>query len=82
MRDNEIDVSREDQEYLLQDVADECGKQGVLVTRAKYVVDQERNCPKPSIKTSVYIGLTKKENEKAAYTVKSAIIKVFTKWGK
>jgi serine palmitoyltransferase len=80
--DHEKDVCREDQEYLLQDVVDECANQGVLITRAKYVVDQERDCPNPSIKISVSIGLTKKENEKAASTVKSAIIKVFTKWRK
>jgi serine palmitoyltransferase len=79
---HEKDVSRQEQEYLLQGVVDECASQGVLVTRAKYVVDQERDCPKPSIKICVSIGLTKKENEKAASTVKTAIIKVFTRWRK
>ncbi|KAL9551527.1 hypothetical protein MBANPS3_004224 [Mucor bainieri] len=80
--DSETEVSRDDEEYLLQDVVDECAYQGVLVTRAKYVIDQERVCPRPSIKISVTIGLTKKENEKAAGIVKSAIIKVFSKWRK
>lgn len=76
------EMSRQDEEYLLQDVVDECAYQGVLVTRAQYVIDQERNCPRPSIKISVTIGLTRKENDKAANTVKNAIIKVFSKWRK
>ncbi|KAI9352358.1 pyridoxal phosphate-dependent transferase [Pilaira anomala] len=80
--ESENKVSREEQEYLLQDVVDECAQYGVLVTRAKYVVDQERVCPRPSIKISVTIGLTRKENEKAAGIVKNAIIKIFNKWRK
>lgn len=82
LQDNETKVSREAEERLLQDVVDECAYQGVLVTRAKYVYEQELRCPKPSIKISVTIGLTKKENEKAANVVKSAIVKVFSKWRK
>ncbi|KAI8987369.1 pyridoxal phosphate-dependent transferase [Mycotypha africana] len=80
--DHETEVTREEQEYLLQDVVDECAYQGVLVTRAKYVIEQERACPRPSIKISVTIGLTKKENEKAASIVKNALIKVFSRWRK
>ncbi len=81
-QDNEDKVSREAEERLLQDVVDECAYQGILVTRAKYVYEQEQNCPRPSIKICVTIGLTKKENDKAANTVKSAIVKVFGKWRK
>lgn len=80
--DNEAELARDNEEYLLQDLVDECAYQCVLVTRAKYVIDQERACPRPSIKISVTIGLTKKENEKAAGVVKYAIIKVFSKWRK
>lgn len=76
------EFTREDEERLLQDVVDECGYQGVLVTRAKYVYDQERHCPRPSIKVCVTIGLTRKENDKAAGIVKSALVKVFGKWKK
>lgn len=76
------ELSRTDEERLLQDVVDECACQGVLMTRAKYVYDQERNCPRPSIKVYVTTGLSKKENDKAAGIVKSAIIKVFGKWKK
>jgi serine palmitoyltransferase len=80
LKGDETEVSREDEERLLQDVVDECAYQGVLVTRAKYVIEQERHCPKPSIKIYATTGLTKKETEKAASVVKAAIIKVFGKW--
>jgi serine palmitoyltransferase len=80
LKGEETDISREDEERLLQDVVDECAYQGVLVTRAKYVIEQERKCPKPSIKIYATTGLTKKETEKAAGIVKAAIIKVFGKW--
>ncbi|EIE76471.1 hypothetical protein RO3G_01175 [Rhizopus delemar RA 99-880] len=73
------EVSRETEERLLQDVVDECASQGVLVTRAKYVYEQELNCPKPSIKIQATIGLSKKENDKAAHVVKAAIVKIFSK---
>lgn len=73
------EVSRETEERLLQDVVDECAAQGVLVTRAKYVYEQELNCPKPSIKIQATIGLSKKENDKAAHIVKAAIVKIFSK---
>ncbi|KAI8379510.1 pyridoxal phosphate-dependent transferase [Radiomyces spectabilis] len=75
-------ISREDEERLLQAVVDECAYQGLLITRAKYVYDQERVCPRPSIKVFITTGLSKKENDKAANTVKSAITKVFSKWRK
>jgi serine palmitoyltransferase len=80
--DDEDKVSREAEERLLQDVVDECAYQGVLITRAKYVYEQELRCPAPSIKLCVTIGLTKKENDKAANTVKTAIVKIFSKWRK
>ncbi|KAF7722710.1 serine palmitoyltransferase component [Apophysomyces ossiformis] len=81
-RDVETEISREDEERLLQDVVDECANQGVLITRAKYVYEQERSCPRPSLKICVTIGLTKKENDKAAGIVKAAIVKVLGKWRK
>lgn len=80
---NGIAITREEEERALQDVVDECASQGVLVTRAKYVNDQERVLPRPSIKIHVTAGLTKKENDKAAGIVKSALTKVLSgKWKK
>ncbi|OBZ82580.1 Serine palmitoyltransferase 1 [Choanephora cucurbitarum] len=81
-QDNEDQVSREAEERLLQEVVDECAYQGVLITRAKYVYEQELHCPRPSIKISVTTGLSKKENDKAANVVKTAIVKIFSKWRK
>ncbi|CAO3597831.1 unnamed protein product [Absidia cylindrospora] len=80
---NNTSISREEEERALQDVVDECASQGVLVTRAKYVNDQERVLPRPSIKIHITAGLTKKENDKAAGIVKSALTKVLSgKWKK
>jgi serine palmitoyltransferase len=76
-------TTREEEERLLQEVVDECASQGVLVTRAKYVNDQERALPRPSIKIHLTAGLSKKENDKAATIVKSALTKVLSaKWKK
>ncbi|CAO3591414.1 unnamed protein product [Absidia cylindrospora] len=77
-------ATREEEERWLQEVVDECASQGVLVARAKYVNDQERVLPRPSIKIHVTAGLGKKENDKAANIVKSALTKVLSsgKWKK
>ncbi|KAG2185030.1 hypothetical protein INT43_000943 [Umbelopsis isabellina] len=80
LKDDETAVPREDEERLLQDVVDECAYQGVLITRAKYVAEQEKICPRPSIRIHATTGLTKKETEKAAGVVKAAITKVLGKW--
>ncbi|KAI8333740.1 pyridoxal phosphate-dependent transferase [Chlamydoabsidia padenii] len=71
-------TKREDEERWLQEVVDECASQGVLVTRAKYVNDQERALPRPSIKIHLTAGLSKKENDKAATIVKSALTKILS----
>jgi len=82
LRDGEPAIPREDEERLLQDVVDECAVQGVLITRAKYVVAQEMQCPRPSVRVCVSAAHTKKENEKAAAVVKAAVVKVFGRWRK
>ncbi|RUP44629.1 hypothetical protein BC936DRAFT_149201 [Jimgerdemannia flammicorona] len=82
LRDGERAVPREDEERLWQEVVDECANQGVMITRAKYVVKQEVNCPRPSVRVCVSAAHTRKECEKAAGAVKSAIVKVFGRWRK
>ncbi|KAJ3014602.1 serine palmitoyltransferase component [Thoreauomyces humboldtii] len=67
--------SRDDQERALQDCVDECIRNGVLVTRAKYVLDQEVNVPRPSIRVAITAAHTKKEVEKAAAVVAAAVKK-------
>ncbi|KAL1924534.1 uncharacterized protein VTP21DRAFT_4188 [Calcarisporiella thermophila] len=72
-------IGREEEERILQDIVDEASQNGVLLTRAKYVVDQERDAPRPSIRICVCAALTRKENDRAAGVVKSAVQKVLSK---
>lgn len=74
-----IEMSRFDQEKILQDVVDEGVANGVLMTRAQKVWSQETFQAKPSIRLCVSAALTKKEAEKAAAAIKTALIKVMSK---
>lgn len=71
-------LSYSDQQFLFQDVVDECLANGVLITRLKTLEDNFQ--PKPvvpaGLKVCVTIGLTKKEIEKAGTTIRHAITKV------
>ncbi|KAJ3055056.1 serine palmitoyltransferase component [Rhizophlyctis rosea] len=71
-----LQCSREEQERLLQDVVDEAARNGVLVSRAKYVTDQELHPPQASIRLVASAGHTRKETEKAATVVRDAARKV------
>lgn len=70
-------LSYEDQQFLFQDVVDECLANSVLITRLKTLEDNFQ--PKPVIpaglKVCVTIGLTKKEIEKAGTVIRHAITK-------
>ncbi|KAI9366107.1 pyridoxal phosphate-dependent transferase [Zopfochytrium polystomum] len=68
-------TGREEEERVLQDAVDAAQKDGVLVARAKYVLAQERGAPVPSIRIAACAGLTKKETEKAAATLREAVKK-------
>ena len=67
------------EERLLQEVVEEALAQGVLLTRPKRLRTQEVNPPKPSIRLAISSALTKKECEKAATVLKSALVKVLGK---
>ncbi|KAJ3118964.1 serine palmitoyltransferase component [Phlyctochytrium bullatum] len=67
---------REDEEKILQEVVDQCMKDGVLLTRAKYVIGQEPFLPDPSIRVCASAAHTKKETEKAAGVIRDALKKV------
>lgn len=67
------------QERLLQDVVDEALLNGVLLTRTRRLRGQETFEARPSLKICVCASLTKKEIEKSAGVVKSALIKVLGK---
>lgn len=67
------------EERLLQEVVDEALTQGVLITRAKRLRDQEMLEVRPSVRLAVSAALTRKECEKAATIVKAALIKALGK---
>ncbi|OCL01931.1 PLP-dependent transferase [Glonium stellatum] len=79
-------LSIEDQEFLLQDVVDECVANGVLITRLKSMPvalgsgpsDQGWQ-PQPALKVCITTGLSKKETEKAGIVIRHAITKIVTR---
>ncbi|GIZ38267.1 hypothetical protein CKM354_000168800 [Cercospora kikuchii] len=84
-------LSRAEQEALLQDCVDECLNNGVLITRLKSMPgalglapkDLEKEWqPQPALKVCVTSGLTKKETEKAGIVIRHAITTVMKsrKW--
>ncbi|KAF9092523.1 serine palmitoyltransferase component [Mortierella sp. AM989] len=72
-------TTRDEEKYLLQAVVDEvAAKDGVLVTRAKYVESQELFLPRPSIRISLCTSHTRKEVEAAAQAIKAAFAKALS----
>ncbi|PKY07365.1 PLP-dependent transferase [Aspergillus campestris IBT 28561] len=74
-------LSIDDQQFLLQDVVDECLANGVLITRLKTLQDnfEPKQFIPPALKVCVTTGLTKKEIEKAGTTIRHAVTKVLSK---
>ncbi|KAJ3162630.1 serine palmitoyltransferase component [Geranomyces michiganensis] len=71
-------AARAEEERVLQDVVDEVLRNGVLVTRAKYVADHDAVIarPRPSIRIALSAAHSRKEVEKAASVVAAAMKKV------
>lgn len=67
---------RIEEEKILQRVIDEAKKEGVLLTRAKYVLPQEKIIPTPSIRVTINAGLSRVEIEKSAAVIKECFKKV------
>ncbi|KAG4305063.1 hypothetical protein PORY_001233 [Pneumocystis oryctolagi] len=61
---------------VLQEIVDESLNNGVLITRVKKINSQETWKFDPSIRVCINIGLSKKEIEKSAIIVKSAVTKI------
>ncbi|KAI5118364.1 hypothetical protein M0805_004336 [Coniferiporia weirii] len=76
---NPITFDIEEEERLLQQVVEESLAQGVMLTRAKRLHGQELAEPRPSIRICVTAALSKKDCEKAAATIKAALVKVLGK---
>ena len=68
--------NRESDERLLQEIVDMAAKENVLLTRAKYVVDQERVAPEPSIRIAVSAGFTRRDVERVCNIVRDCTRKV------
>ncbi|ORY52863.1 serine palmitoyltransferase [Rhizoclosmatium globosum] len=68
--------TREEEELVLQEVVDQCIRDGVIVSRAKYVEGQELHLPVASVKLMASAGHTRRDSEKAAGIVRDAFRKV------
>ncbi|KAF8948691.1 serine palmitoyltransferase component [Entomortierella lignicola] len=72
-------TTRDEEKYLLQAVVDEvAAKDGLLITRAKYVESQELFLPRSSIRISLCASHSRKEVEAAAQAIKAAFAKALT----
>ncbi|KAJ2777178.1 serine palmitoyltransferase component [Coemansia javaensis] len=71
--------TKEDIDRVLIEMTEEAQKDGVLLTRATYVDEHERILPNPSIRICVSAAHTRKEIEKCASAVKSAVSRVTSK---
>ncbi|KAJ1889508.1 serine palmitoyltransferase component, partial [Kickxella alabastrina] len=69
-----IDIDR-----VLAELVEEAQKDGVLLTPAKYVDEHERLLPNSSIRICVSSAHTRKEIEKCAHAVKSAVSRITSK---
>ncbi|KAJ1926091.1 serine palmitoyltransferase component [Tieghemiomyces parasiticus] len=73
-------VARIEFEKVLQRVVAASLAQGILLTRAKYVCDQERKVPDPSIRVCVSAAHTEEETRNAAQVITDAITEVFNEY--
>ncbi|KAF2096426.1 serine palmitoyltransferase 1 [Rhizodiscina lignyota] len=76
-------LDRDDQEWLFQDIVDECLTNGVMITRLKAMPVMIGSNPRedgwqptPALKVCVTTGLSKKEIEKAGVVIRHAITKI------
>lgn len=73
------ELSRDEQEKLLQEIVDHCAENGYLVTRPKRNWAHEQAEQRPSIRICISTALSKKEVEKGAQAIKNAAAKVLGK---
>ncbi|KAJ2799998.1 serine palmitoyltransferase component, partial [Coemansia helicoidea] len=71
--------TKEDIDRVLGEMAEEAQKDGILLTPATYVDEHERILPNPSIRICVSCTHTRKEIEKCAHAIKSAVSRVTSK---
>ncbi|KAI9438081.1 serine palmitoyltransferase [Lactarius indigo] len=66
------------EERILQDIVDETLAQGVWITRVRRLRGQELVEARPGIRLTVTAALSRKECERAAGVIRSAVVKVLT----
>ncbi|KAJ1813804.1 serine palmitoyltransferase component [Coemansia sp. RSA 2598] len=71
--------TNDDIKRVLIELSDESQKDGVLFTMSQYVDEHERLLPNPSIRICVSAAHTRKEIEKCAHAVKSAVSRITSK---
>ncbi|KAI7831921.1 serine palmitoyltransferase [Kickxella alabastrina] len=71
--------TKTDIDRVLAELVEEAQKDGVLLTPAKYVDEHERLLPNSSIRICVSSAHTRKEIEKCAHAVKSAVSRITSK---
>ncbi|KAH9834834.1 serine palmitoyltransferase [Rhodofomes roseus] len=74
-----VQFDAELEERLLQDIVDDALAQGVLITRAKRLRDQELIGARPSIRLAISAAMSKKDCEKAANVIKTSCVKVLSR---
>ncbi|EGF82407.1 hypothetical protein BATDEDRAFT_9831 [Batrachochytrium dendrobatidis JAM81] len=72
--------NRQENDRILQEIVDLALKDGILVTRAKYVYNQEHNPPPPSIRIIVSAGFTAREVERCGVVICDAVKRVFKQY--
>jgi len=69
---------REEEEDLLQNVVNEALQAGALLTRSKYIIEEEMKPPKPNICVCVSESHTKEQLQKGATILKQSLAKFET----
>lgn len=72
----EEDCDRMEQEEIMQAIVDAALAKGLLVSRAKYVLEFERDPPPPSVRINLSALLSTQETEEAGKTLRAAILHV------
>ncbi|KAJ2170967.1 serine palmitoyltransferase component, partial [Coemansia sp. RSA 532] len=71
--------TKTDIDRVLIELSEEALKDGVLLMRATYVDEHERLLPNSSIRICVSSAHTRKEIEKCAHAIKSAVSRITSK---
>jgi serine palmitoyltransferase len=72
---NDTTTNRCEEEKILQEIVDLASANGYLLTRSKYVSNQEISLPPASIRLAISAGFTKKEIERCANVFKDCVRK-------